>query len=213
MKLKVALAGLLAMTTAPAFAGGFERQGLYISPLFENGNYAELSFGTLNGTVTGTFGGNPSGDVLPSYQTFGAAVKMDLNDQLSFALIFNQPYGATVEYTTPGYLLSGTSAHVYTNELAAVGRYKLNDAFSIHAGLRHITARGDLTLVFPGAYSTTYSRDSDTGWLIGAAYEKPEIALRAALTYASATHYSMAGTLGNGTATAPQSVTLDLQSG
>ncbi|MGB3147950.1 MAG: transporter, partial [Paracoccaceae bacterium] len=134
-------------------------------------------------------------------------------DQLSFALIFNQPYGATVEYTTPGYLLSGTSAHVYSSELAAVGRFKLNDAFSIHAGVRHITAHGDLTLVFPGAYSTTYSRDSDTGWLVGAAYEKPEIALRAALTYASATHFNMAGTLGNGSATAPQSLTLDLQSG
>jgi long-subunit fatty acid transport protein len=51
------------------------------------------------------------------------------------------------------------------------------------------------------------------GYLVGVAYEKPEIALRVALTYASETEFALDGTMGDLTARMPKSVNLDFQSG
>jgi long-chain fatty acid transport protein len=215
--MKFILSGLavLALSTA-AHAGGIDRSGQSITPLFEAGNYAELSFGSVNPTVKGVFthplaGALPSGDVAPSYTLLGLALKLDLNDRLSLGLIIDAPFGADVNYATAGYPLVTTNATVDTTALSFIGRYKLNDAFSVHAGVRSITASG----VFDpaGPYASTYSAGTDTGYLVGVAYEKPEIALRVALTYASATDFALDGTVGDLTATMPQSVNLDVQSG
>jgi long-chain fatty acid transport protein len=153
----------------------------------------------------------PSGDVAPSYTQLGLAAKMDVNDKISFGLILDQPYGAKVSYDTAGYPLNTTNAEVNTSSISIVGRYKLNDAFSVHAGVRNVTASGVYDPV--GPYASTYSAGSDVGYLIGVAYEKPEIAMRVALTYASQTQFALDGTVGDLTATMPQSVNLDVQSG
>lgn len=96
-----------------------------------------------------------------------------------------------------------------------MGRYKLTDAISAHAGLRSVSADGvyDPSPVGQTDYASTYSKDSDMGYLVGVAYEKPEIALRVALTYSSKTEFALDGTAGDLTARMPQSVNLDFQSG
>jgi len=72
-------------------------------------------------------------------------------------------------------------------------------------------------------YAAQGNRDSQFGYLLGAAYERPEIALRVALTYESGvlhefeTHESLPGLGFGGTTTTkvemPQSLRLDFQSG
>ena len=62
-------------------------------------------------------------------------------------------------------------------------------------------------------YRSDYSSDTDVGFVLGAAYEIPEIALRAAVTYSSETSFEMDGTAGDLTATMPQSVNVDFQTG
>ena len=42
---------MLLMTTAPVLAGGIERAPQSLAVLFEQGNYAELSFGGVDPTV------------------------------------------------------------------------------------------------------------------------------------------------------------------
>ncbi len=212
--MKFVLSGLaaLTLTTAAAHAGGIDRSGQSISAIFETGNYVELSYGIVQPTVEGTFAGVlDSGNVAPDYSLLGLATKMDINPKVSLGLIIDQPYGANVSYDTAGYPLLGTSAEVKTTSLSFIGRYRINEAFSVHAGLRQVTASGfyDPT----GPYASTYSAGTDTGYLVGVAYEKPEIALRVALTYANATEFSLDGTAGDATATMPQSVNLDFQSG
>ena len=216
--MKFVLSGLaaLALSTVAAQAGGIDRSGQSISAIFEEGNYAELSFGFVQPTVEGTFthplaGALASGDVAPDYSQMGLAAKMDINAKVSLGLILDSPYGANVNYDTAGYPLLGTSAEVKTSSISFIGRYKLNDAFSVHAGLRQVTASGfyDPT----GPYASTYSSGTDTGYLVGVAFEKPEIALRVALTYANETNFALDGTAGDATATMPQSVNLDFQSG
>ncbi len=207
---------VLTLTTAAVHAGGLDRSGQSISSIFETGRYAELSFGMVNPSVEGVFthplaGAMASGNVAPSYTQLGFAFKMDLNDKLSAGLIADQPYGAVVDYDTPGYPLYTTNAEVKTQSLTLIGRYKLNDAFSVHAGVRSVTASGHYDPV--GPYASTYSAGTDTGYLVGVAFEKPEIAMRVALTYASETHFALDGTVGDLTATMPASVNLDVQSG
>ena len=204
---------VLTLTTAAAHAGGLDRSGQSISSIFETGSYAELSFGVVQPSIEGVMLGLPlpSGNVAPDYLQFGIAAKMDVNDKVSLGLIFDQPYGAKVSYETAGYPLNTTNAEVKTQSLTLIGRYKLNDAFSVHAGVRSVTASGHYDPV--GPYASTYSAGTDSGYLVGVAFEKPEIAMRVALTYASETHFALDGTAGDLTATMPASVNLDVQSG
>lgn len=239
-KVSLALAALAA-STAAAQAGGFERSGLPMGFMFEKGNYAELSFGYVDPGVSGAtnagipapVGSGSSGDVAGNYSTIGLAFKMDVNDRISLGFTLDPTYGADVSYPTGNtYPLRGSNATLRGETLAIIGRYKLSDAFSVHAGLRSVNIGGNVSLsttTIPGAigtpvnyYAASFSRDNDVGYLVGAAFEKPEIALRAALTYYSGTSHTLdvAGSAaGVGAFTAstdvelPQSVTLDFQSG
>jgi long-subunit fatty acid transport protein len=191
--------------------GGLDRSGQSIGFIFETGNVVELSYGSVSPSVSGSFMTLPSGDIAPTYGIAALSMKSDLSDKLSLGLLMDEPYGAHVSYETAGYPLNTTNAKVNSSSITLMGRYKITDGISAHAGLRSVSADGiyDPT----GAYSSTYSKGSDMGYLVGVAYEKPEIALRVALTYASETEFALDGTMGDLTARMPKSVNLDFQSG
>ncbi len=183
----------LLMTTTSAFAVGLDRSFQDIDAIFEEGNFANLTFGWTQPNLTGTdIIGNPISNVGQDFSVTALGLKMDINSQLSFGIILDQPYGADVVYggdplTT---MLGGTSAQLSTNAVNALLRYKFNDSFSVHGGLRYQTLSGDITLsgLSYGALSSYKVQMDDgtgTGYILGAAYEKPEIALRVALTYFS----------------------------
>jgi len=209
------------LTTTAAYAGGIDRSGQSIGAIFEDGKYVELSYGMVTPSVTGTFGGGTqaSGSMAPSYGSVGLAFKTDINDKVSLALIIDQPFGANVDYDTAGYILTGTAATVETTSITVVGRYKFNENISVFAGPRYLRASGDYTLAVGGpiAYTSTYSTGDNTGYVAGMAYERQDIAMRVALTYSSAIDLELDGTgaggLGDLTATMPQSVNLEFQSG
>lgn len=212
MKGVLAATTALTLGTAAAQAGGFDRSGLPIGWIFEKGNYAELSFGSVSPDVTAS--GNPYGDVAGDYTQLGMALKMDLSDKLSFGLSVDQPYGAKINYN-----VFGLNADLTSTSINAIARYKFSDRVAVHAGLRYVTIEGTLQLPapFPVNVQQTFSADSDVGYLIGASYEIPDIALRVALTYFSETehtHNSSAGALVTpNTINPPQSVNLDFQTG
>ncbi len=89
----------LLLTTSIAHAGGIDRSGQSITAIFEDGDYAEFSFGMVMPEVSGEVGLFDLGNIAPDYTSLGFAVKTDINDQLSLGLIIDQPYGANVEYT------------------------------------------------------------------------------------------------------------------
>jgi long-chain fatty acid transport protein len=223
--------GALALTTTAAQAGGIDRSGQGIGALFEKGDYMELSFGYVSPSVSGhdvpAFGGGASGDVAASYLQLGMSVKTDLSEKLSAAVIMDQPFGADVLYGSTSVALGGTSAVAQSTALTALLRYKLDNGVSFHGGLRmqkssaHVDLRG---LAYGGlnGYSVDMKQDTGTGYAVGVAYEKPEIALRVALTYNSAiTHeFATVETVRGSTVAAtptevntPQSINLDFQSG
>ena len=219
--------GALALTTTTVHAGGIERSTLSYSALFETGRVLTTSFSGVNPSVTGTypvaFGGGSTGNMAQSYTTLSFSYKADFNDKLAYALYFNQPFGADANYTAGPY--TGLEAHWKSDQLAAVLKYKVTDAVSVYGGLRYLSS--DAEIAIPAALLsfnyTAAGAAQDFGYLVGVAYEKPEIALRVSLTYESAIKQSFATTEAGGPLGAafasvteielPQSVALDLQSG
>jgi long-subunit fatty acid transport protein len=185
-----------------------DRSGQSITALFEEGTYAEISFGSVSPDVSGvgtaSFGARPSGNIAPDYNTFGFAFKTDLNDKVSLAFIMDQPFGASVDYASSGYPLEGTSAEVTSSSITLLGQYQINENTSVYAGPRFVSVEGRYRAAKLGAeaYSASYSKDTEVGYVIGAAYEIPEIALRAALTYSSEMQFGLSGS-GNGAAGVP----------
>ncbi|MDN3710837.1 outer membrane protein transport protein [Paracoccus cavernae] len=202
MKKTLTAMGALMLGAAPALAGGIERAPQSINILFEQGNYGELSFGGANPKVEGRdiappqLGGPYStGDVAGGYGFFGLAYKHQFNDNLSGAFIIEQPFGADIDYRLPqdggSPVLGGTKVEVNSTTFTGLLRYKFENNFSVHGGLRASRADGHVTLQ-GAAYDrigSYYDLDIDGawgfGWVAGAAYEIPEIAGRVSLTYNS----------------------------
>ena len=221
----------LLMTTTVATAGGLDRSGQPIGIIFEEGDVAQLTLGFVSPNVSGVATGpgltGESGGMADSYMQVGLAYKQQFNDQFSLALIYDQPYGAAVDYTgaTGGYYTTGGGAEVNAWSINAVGRYQVNENFSVHGGLRYQTVNANVTkpTTTPGVfYNIDTDNSSALGYLVGAAYERPDIALRVALTYNSAVDHDMVGRETFGGAggpattsevTTPQSVNLDFQTG
>ncbi|MCU0910337.1 MAG: hypothetical protein MUE98_03035 [Rhodobacteraceae bacterium] len=223
MRRVLAASSALALMTGAAIAGGVERSSQSVAILFEQGSYAELSFGRVSPNVSGVVAGTPvsSGDMAPGYNTVSLGYKTDLTDQISMAVILDQPIGADVAYPgTPGpgiYPFAASTATIDATAVTGILRYKLPSNFSVYAGLRAQTVSGEVAIPVR-AYTMSTSTETDYGWLAGVAYERPEIALRVALTYNSAIDHTFDVQENGGpslpfTTTVPQSWNLEFQSG
>ena len=215
---KLALTAAIGMAASgAALAGGVERTTQSVGILFEEGRYLELGGTWGDPSVSGVLGVG-SGDIAESYLNFGAAYKADLNSKWSYAIIYDQPFGANVAYPTgTGYAFAGSTAELKSNALTGILQYNLENGASVYGGIRAQTLEANAT-VTPFAYSVTGDRDLAFGYLVGAAYEKPEIALRVALTYNSEIEHEL-DTLENGALTSvtpittPQTINLEFQTG
>ncbi|WP_281982132.1 OmpP1/FadL family transporter [Thalassorhabdomicrobium marinisediminis] len=231
----------LLMTTSMAHAVELDRSGQDISVIFAEtglgGSYAELSYGSIMPNLSGQdaagVGGARTGNVANDYTTFGIGFKHQYTDQFSAALILDQPYGADIAYDPAGSggsaLFGGTIADLESEAVSAIGRYEMGNGFSVHGGLRMQTISGDVTLdgaAYRGlaGYNVSLSEDTAYGYLVGGAYERPDIALRVALTYFSEIEHSFEttedvrgvpafGPSANTDVTTPQAVNLDFQTG
>lgn len=225
----------LLISAAPLTAGGIERAPQSLAALFEAGNYAELSFGGADPRVKGNdlpeFGGSPTGDVAQGYGFVGLAYKHQFNENLSGAIIIEQPFGADIFYPTApdgSPMLGGTSASVDSTTFTALARWRFDNNFSVHGGIRGSKASGEVTL--DGAaygpiagYNVKLDDSWGVGYVIGAAYEIPEIAARVSLTYNSSIEHDFdttenipgipVGLDSTTTVKTPQSVTLEGQTG
>ncbi len=220
-------AAALALTAGAAHAGGIDRSGTPIDALFEKGNYAELSFGYVIPDVTGTDNiGNRYSNVADNFTLFGGALKMDVGEKLSFALIFDQPYGSDIRYggNPAATFLGGTYARAKSNAITGLLRYKFNENFSLYGGPRALKADGNITLsglAYAGlsGYNVNLASDEGFGYVVGGAFEIPKYAMRASITYHSPIDLKFGTTDNSGfppgttKSELPQSIKISLQSG
>jgi long-chain fatty acid transport protein len=235
-------AALLAVTTSisAAQAGGFSRGSADTDILFEEANF-NLRAGVTYVSPTRKFTshqGNPAlvgTNYTDPYAIFSGAIKLNVVDDLRCAGTFSQPYGGSASFDAPTGTIAG-------------GPGKLSENFTINeigltCGYKFDLAKGRAWII-GGIYQEMFNYNrvnfrtaatrfhlnlngTDVGYRIGAAYEIPEIALRAQLMYRASSSYGADGTFdirtltgttvnsfaATGTGKLPQSVEMKLQSG
>ena len=206
----------LCMAAGGAYAGALDRTGQSVDVLFENGRYVEFSLGYISPEVDGKSinpigpfpAGGESGDIGVSNFNFGAAYKADLNETWSYAVIFDQPFKAEVEYPdATGYFAQGSTAEFNSYAITGLLQYNLESGFSVYGGLRFQRTDANAKIGFVNGYEVETSQDWGMGYVAGVAYEKPEIALRVSLTYSSEISHSndVTETFLNGAVATPES--------
>ncbi|CAB1222874.1 OmpP1/FadL family transporter [Acinetobacter bouvetii] len=235
------------------FAAGLDRSGQSISAFLQPGNYAEAGISVLDPTVKGKDNnGHLVGDMGDDYYFPSAAVKVQATDQISLGLLYDQPYGADATYEVDGSDFSagkeGTKVKVRTNNLTALIGYQPTENWNFYAGPVWQTVEANISLrgnAYAKSQAGTLSgydikidQQDAYGWAAGFAYQIPEIALKAAVTYRSEIKHkadtketffngkytgsqlassllskSIPNTPYNTDAITPQSVNIDLQTG
>ena len=233
-------ASVVLLSSQSAFAGGLDRSGQPLGLLFEQGNYAEFSFSSTSPSVSGTgvgiapsiAAGTPYSSVGKNFTTMNGGLKFNLSEKASVALLFDQPYGVDIAYTgSPGLTeLGGTAATASSSSVSVVGRYRFNEKFSVHGGIRHQSIKGDITLSGRAygpinGYNVALGSDDAVGFLIGGAFELPQYAARIAVTYNSEIVHKLPtvetfgfgavsfGASGDTEIKSPASINIDFQTG
>lgn len=131
-------AAVLALTAGMAQAGGLDRSNQSVLSVFAPDDAFDVSFGVVTPKITGSDGLGASYDVGESYTQFGLSYTKQINDQMALALIFDQPFGADINYDTDPTtsMLGGTMADLNSKAFSAVGKYQINDRVSVFGGLR-----------------------------------------------------------------------------
>ena len=240
MKRLTCAASVTVLATAPAFSAGIERRGDPSQILFEEGeNYVEFSVTSVDPDVSGVarpgLPGTPTGDIQDRYQNYTLGYKYKLNDRVALAFVIDEPVGADVTYDAPdafsGGAFFGTSfAEVDSVRYTGMARYKATERVSVYGGVSYVGLSGSLEVFSPttggpttppnpsagavGTYNLTVNKDFQVGYMLGAAYEVPDIALRVALTYESKTEHEFDDNTGRPfEVELPQAITLHAQSG
>jgi long-subunit fatty acid transport protein len=222
--------------------------------IFEEGRYIEFGIAYADPDQSGddvtlppllsptgtplSFQGN-TGDVFDGHWNFSGSYRADINERWSYALLFDQPFGADTTYgngpmTGPAGVFNydGTNAELNTFQITGVLAYDLQENMKIYGGLRaqRLDANAAIPFVGPTAGLPGYTVDTNEDWgygyMLGWAYEKPEIALRVALTFHSAIDHDLKTTEFGGitipglqdgdtetNVTTPQSAMLEFQTG
>lgn len=191
--------------TTSVFAAGLDRSGQSIAAFLQPGNYFEAGISILDPEVKGKdTSGNQTGDMASDYYFPHAALKIQATDHFSVGLIYDQPFGADAEYSgnntfvenRPVPFKGGTSVTVDTQNLNLLFGYQPNENWNLYAGAVYQTVDGTVLLrgttysVFNG-YDFRTGEDESVGWLAGVAYQIPEIALKASVTYRSEIEHKM----------------------
>ncbi len=238
-----------------AFAAALDRSGQSIAAFLQPGNYFEAGISVLDPDVSGKANANGSSlsDMGDDYYFPSAALKLQVTDHFSFGLLYDQPFGADATYSTTDSALApngsglfhngteSTEVEVKTQSISMIFGYQPTENFNFYAGPVYQTIEGDLQLrglayggsTAFGGYNASIKETGDVGWLAGFAYQIPEIALKASVTYRSeidhkttvdessiaapganaGTLINMNNGLGKTEITTPQSVNLDFQTG
>jgi long-chain fatty acid transport protein len=180
-------------------------------------------------TTTPTVLSGDTGDLFKDRWTVSAAWKNDINENWSYLVTFDEPYLADTDYGGGTFLpnplnftYEGSLADLRTYQITGVLAYDVNPNIKFYGGARVQRLDAKAAVPFIGGYSVDADIDYGYGYLLGAAYARPEIALRVALTYFSKIEHDLdtaeftdaTGTVDTDTdVDTPQSVSLDVQTG
>ncbi|WP_179994818.1 OmpP1/FadL family transporter [Acinetobacter sp. YH16053] len=194
MKLNKIYSAILLSTLplTPALAAGLDRSGQSIAAFLQPGNYAEAGISILDPKVQSNQ--LKVNDMAEDYYFPSAAIKVQATEHISIGLIYDQPFGAESLYPSNNLVFGAngeaTQVEVETHNLSALIGYQPTENWNFYAGPVYQTVKGNVSLrgtaySLLSGYNIDLKEDDAFGWLAGAAYQIPEIALKAAITYRS----------------------------
>ena len=179
----------------------------------------------MNPKITGTHGGSATatGEVAPNYSFTNLGFRTNVSDNFAIGIIQEKPFGANVDYTAgaAGSTYVGLKAEVDSSSTTLLTSYDM-DNVTVYGGLKNQSLSASATNPLVAAYTITSTADSSLGYVLGAAIENPETAMRIALTYHSKVNHDIAivenrtgisATASTLKVTAPESFNLDFQTG
>ena len=210
MKIKPLLLSMMSLfATAYTHAAAMDQSGQSILAFLEDKNYFEANIAAVSPDISGKIRDRTdlvdansrdlnTGDMANSFQYYNAALKLQIAPKMSFGLIYDQPFGASVQYPLRSnntfsdneYTQTGTSVDVDTQNISMLFGFQPDPHINLYGGGVYQTVKGSVSLrgnsmsIFNG-YDAHFKEDSAVGWLAGAAFQIPEIAFKAAVTYRS----------------------------
>ncbi len=266
----LSLAVFSTLTATAAQAAGLDRSGQDVTAFLQDGTYAETVYTYIDANVTGKdTAGKDTGDIAEAYDFFRYGVKADINDTFSVGVLYDEPFGAAVQYDGNSNFVAdkNATATIFAQAINQATKAKLNDSlayksikpvldsvkspqralavasivetnsaqakpiadrlraaaahaeatdgqktnveirtnnltmlvgaklganknFQIYGGPVAQRVKGEVHLRGPAyqvmtGYDAKIATDTQLGWAAGLAFYKPEIALKAALTYRS----------------------------
>ncbi len=199
--LAVAIAALSVASVASA--AGLDRSGQDVTAFLQDGTYAEAVYTYIDADVTGEdSSGNKIDDIAESYDFFRYGVKTDINETFSIGVLYDEPFGAAADYIGESNFVDqnpasprngeGTNVEVRTESITGIigAKFGQNKNFQVYGGPVAQRVEADVKLRGPAyeaanGYTTNINADQDYGYIAGLAYSKPDIALKASLTYRS----------------------------
>ena len=221
MKLRSLAAILLTSSASIANSGGFETNALSTSFMYEDGNYAEVSFSSRSPDVKGTVYA-PTGSALKKQNYVSFAVKSNVSNNLAIGLTSYNQGAVQLDYSNAG----STAATLLpvvdltVDALAILAKYSISENLGIIGGFKQAKVKDATANIFQssGLSASSIAASNELGYVIGASYSIPSIALRAELLYETDTDFSLdttnsVGMSGKTTGSTPDYMTLNFQSG
>lgn len=185
-------------------AAGLDRSGQASEDFSSSGTLAYISAYQIDPDISGKeSNGDIIGDLGEKYEGYGYGVKTDINDKFSVGVFYDQPFGAAVLFEGDN-SLTNINAAVDDRKKTAVDvssdsftgllgvNLGVNNNFKIYGGpvLQKIEANVKINSQSPAlasvnGYDLNIAKNDAYGYMVGAAYVKPEIGLKAAITYRS----------------------------
>ena len=180
---------LVALSAGMAQAGGFELQTLDTSMMYADGNQASISYASIDASIEGYNTGAglatvSKKQVVKDQTVTNVNAKFDVSDTFSFGLS---------TYRSGSVQLSGGNgdpaaggnitpiADIKLQTTALMVNYQLNENMSFIGGMTNNSLEDSSVSTLAGGY--TIPGATAQGYIVGAAYSVPEIALRAEFIY------------------------------
>ena len=182
---------LVVLSAGMAQAGGFELQTLDTSIMYVDGNSASVSYASIDASIEGynpVVGSASKKAVVKDQTVTNLAAKFDMGESLSFAVT---TYRSGAIQLDGGNGVNGNLAptgDVDLNTMALMATYSLNENISVIGGMTQNTLKDGNVTTLAGSYDV--SGTTEQGYILGAAYSIPEIALKAELTYQPKTTFN-----------------------
>ncbi|RWK66087.1 OmpP1/FadL family transporter [Mesorhizobium sp.] len=197
-----------------ANAGGFDRGGVNIDQLFDAAPYsfdAGVTYVSPQRTLKnvqrldGSGMSSSSVDVGGDYAVPRIGIKANIFEPVDCLASYTEPYGAEADFgMNNAYSPTAVEYYVKTNDFGLTCSYKINvgkGSLRFIGGVSYQEVDAFLSRQTLLAFGNTglgkfKLSDEAWGWRVGAAYEIPEIALRASLMYSSSYKYDeLSGTV------------------